>query len=286
MIKLKWYQYPGSNITGFKLYRSILGFTAPIVSLTGKTLQLKINGGATQSHTFNATSIIDQINANFLGIRAAMSLENNANFIFRNDVRVTPIGSIQIVGGTAVPDLGLTVRTITEKSEDQLLATIPPALNPDDAVTYDDPDGSVSDWYAISTVDNFSFESTKSAYKHPITSSGNLCVIEGIVMTLQGTRVSDAIVSAVVQVPPEPQNGEYDPALALMSIKPDPLANITKDIISTMSGVDGRFSLALLQGSIVKFECEAVGLSRMIRIPRTCFAYINDIKVDLDYIYP
>lgn len=266
MINLRWFKFPGSNVASFKVYRSILGFVAPIVSLTGKTLQLKINNGATQSHTFDATSIIDQINANFVGVRAAMSISNNLNFILRGDVRQSPPGSIQIVGGTAVVDLGLTLRTITAQSEDMVLATVPAAINEADVVTYNDPDGSVSDWYAISTIDSFALESSKSSYRQPITSTGNLCTIEGIIMTLQGARVPDAKVTAVIQIPPEPKDGE---------LTPDPLANITKDIISTISGIDGRFSLALLQGALVKFECESIGLSRMIRVPAQAYIYIN-----------
>lgn len=228
-----------------------------------------MNGGANQTITFVAGDIIAQINAVLVGGKAYAS-DDITKFLLRSDNR-GPDGSVQIVGGTALADLGLTARIITAKSEDTLVATIAALANPEDMVTYADPDGFVQDWYAITTVDTSANESLKSAYIQPIQATGPLCVIEGIVMNLQGARVPDVEVHANIQLHPE---------------KIDALSNITLDKVRVLTSVDGRFSIALLQGAIVKLECDRIGLSRMIKVPEQAYAFINDIHVDLAYRYP
>lgn len=271
MTKLKWAPYPEAKIASYRVYRSILGFTAPILTtLAGKTLTLKINGGALQTVNFTGGSVIDDINNAIVGGKAYQSQADLNQFVFRGDLREAP-GSIQIVGGTALGDLSLTARIITEKSEDVLLATVPALADPNSFVEFTDPDGCPSDWYAVTTVDPGGCESLKSNYRQAITGGGSLCVIEGIIVNLQGARVVDAEILATIQVPPE--SGATQ-------------AFISTDTISTLSGSDGRFAIALLQGAIVKFECEKIGLTRMIRVPDKPFAFINDIRVDLDYRYP
>lgn len=281
MITLKWSQYPEAQVTSYKVYRSIVGFVAPLAPgpLTGKTLILKMNGGSSQTITFDGTPTIAKINATLTGGRAYASADVT-KFILRSDLRDNT-GSVEIVGGTALTDLGLTARVISMQSEDMLIGTVPVPTTPPPAdpcgcaaapvVEFEDADGVLQDWYAITTVDQFSNESLKTAYKQAVSASGPLCVIEGMVITLQGARIADAEVVATIQVPPE---------------KMSPMANISLDSISTLSGADGRFSLALLQGAIVKLECPRIGLSRMIKVPECGFAFINDIRVDLDYRFP
>lgn len=268
MITLRWAQYPEAQVASYRVYRSIIGFVAPIVNLNGKSLQLKLNGGTTQTFNFTTLPVIDTINATIIGGRAYPS-SNPANFILRSDNRDT--GSVQIIGGTAMGDLGLTARTISSQSEDLLIATVPPAVDPEDLVEFIDNDGVIQDWYALTTIDNFSNESLKTAYRQPIASTGPLCVIEGIVMNLQGARVVDAEVIATVQAPPEASGS---------------IANITPEPISVLSGPDGRFSLPILQNAIVRLEIPSMQLCRMIRVPESAYAFINDIAVDLDYRYP
>lgn len=268
MIKLRWAQYPEAQVSSYRVYRSIIGFVAPLVNLNGKTLQLKMNGGSTQSFTFNATSVIDQINATLVGGMVYLA-DNGTDFILRSDNRDT--GSVQIIGGTALADLGQTARLITAKSEDMLVHTEPAAIDPNALIEWEDPDGVLMDWYALTTVDSLSNESLKTAYMQPITNTGALCVIEGVVMDLQGVRIPDVEIKATIQAPPESVGS---------------LNNITADPITMLSGPDGRFSLALLQDTIVRFEIERLSLCRMIRVPKQAYAFINDIAVDLDYTYP
>lgn len=274
MINLRWAPFPGADVVSYDLYRSMIGFKAAIVDpslLSGLTLILKINGGAAQTITFdNSTPAVDKINATLKGAMAYLSLLEVGFFYVRNDVRSAP-GSIQIFGGSALPLLGLVQETIFEKSKDERIAEIPALSDPSLMVSYEDPDGVCQDWYAVSTVSSHGEESRKSPYRQPVTNTGQLCVLEGIVTDLQGVRLPDAEVTAtLVKFPQESEKA----------------TQISLDPIVTRSGSDGRFSLAVLQGALIQLDIPAVGFSRNITVPPAAYEFVTDILVDLDYRYP
>jgi hypothetical protein len=62
-------------------------------------------------------------------------------------------------------------------------------------------------------------------------------------------------------------------------------SHVTLEPVVTLSGVDGRFSLPLLQGALVQIEIPAVGFTRNVTIPAQPFAFITDLAVDLDYSF-
>jgi len=274
MNTLRWAPFPGADVASYKVYRSIIGFRgtlAPLSSVNGLTMQLKINSGATQTITFDGvTPIVDRINAVLQGGNAYPSVSNPAYFYVRSDVRTTP-GNIVIVGGTALALLGVTARSIYEKSEDELIATVPANPDPNILLEYNDDDGVCQDWYAISSVSSSSAESAKTPYRQPMTYTGELCVLEGVVTNLQGTRIADAeVVATLVKYPQEIHKAPQ----------------ITLEPITTLTGSDGRFSLALLQGALVQVDIPAVGFSRNITVPSKPCEFLTDIQVDLDYRYP
>lgn len=273
MITLRWAPFPEADVASYKVYRSIIGFkgiVADNVDIDGKTLELKMNGGALQVFTFDAiSSIVDTINASIEGGRAYPSVEPD-RFIVRSDIREAP-GSVEIVGGTALSDLGLSVKTITEKSELLPIATVEALEDPTSTVEYDDLDGTLYDWYAVSTISSVGAESALSSLLQPVTNTGPICVIEGIVTDVQGARMVDEEVKAKIIKVPQATAAK---------------ASITTDWVTTITNPDGRFSLPLLQGAVVKFEVPAVGLSRNILVPEKSYEFLEDISVDLDYRYP
>lgn len=95
--------------------------------------------------------------------------------------------------------------------------------------------------------------------------------MEGIVTTLQGVRVADAEVKATIIKFPQEVGGT---------------PQVTLEPITTLTGSDGRFSIPLLQGTLVQFEIPAVGFIRNITIPEKPCEFITDLQVDLDYRYP
>jgi len=274
MITLRWAPYPEANVVSYKIYRSIIGFVANIPlgpAISGKTLELKMNGGATQTFTFNSSdSVVDTINNTISGGEAFLSYEDEDKFLLRSNLR-DENGSVEIVGGTGLSELGLTARVITEKSEDGLLSTVPAAEDPSSFMSFSDEDGALQDWYAISTVDSIGKESLKTEYKQAISFVGPLCVMEGIITDLQGVRQVDEEVRAKIVLIPQ--------GVPVYT-------SISKNWVSTLSGPDGRFSLPLLQGAVVKFEVPVLGYSRNIRVPEKAYEFIKDLYIDLDYRYP
>lgn len=274
MITLRWAPYPEADVASYRVYRSIIGFRALLVdgpTRDGKTLELKVNGGDTQTFTFNDTDeIIDTINDTVEGGQAYESIEDSLKFIFRSSLREAP-GSVEIVGGTILAAMGLTTRVIEEKSEDELLATVPALEDPGDYVDYEDEDGALQDWYAVSTISSLGQESDKTEYRQAIYFTGPVCVMEGIVVDVQGVRQVDEVVKAKIILIPQGS-----------PVK----ASITKPWVETLTRPDGRFSLPLLQGAIVKFEVPSLGFSRNIRVPEKSYEFITDLLIDLEYRYP
>ena len=276
MITLRWAPFPGSNVASYKVWRSMVGFRGVVpldtVSLAGKTLILRANGSALSTTiTFDGTTdLVGEINAFAAGFHAYAAAAGSDVYFVRSDIREQP-GSIQIVGGTALADLGLMPRIIVERSENDLVAQLAANPDPEVMVEYQDPDGCPQDWYGISTIDAHGNESRKSNFKQPITSTGPVCSIEGIITDLQGVRVPDAEISAKLVAFPH---------------SPEAASHVTLNPIETRTGSDGRFSLVLLQGALVELKIPAIGYTRNIRVPDKSFVFVTDLRVDLDYQYP
>jgi hypothetical protein len=274
MTTLRWAPFPGADVVSYKVYRSMVGFQAPVLTpsaLSGKTLQLKMNGGTTQTVTFDGVvPSFTKINATLTGGQCYPSVADSQYFLLRSDIRSAP-GSVQIVGGTSLTAFGLTPRLIQEKSEDIVIAQIPANPDPQVIMEYTDPDGVCQDWYTVTSVDSHGTESAKAPYRQPTSYTGQVCVLEGIVTNLQGVRMPDVeVIATLVRYPQEigkcPQ--------------------ITLEPITVYTGSDGRFSIPLLQGSLVEFDIQAVGFSRNITVPEKAYEFITDLRVDLDYRYP
>lgn len=274
MIKLRWAPFPEANVAHYRIYRSMVGvkvYDAAPSTVNGKTLILKIGSTANQTITFDGVlDTIDKVNSVLVGARAYASIPSPLYFYIRSDVREAP-GSIQVVGGTALIDLGLTARTVSEKSEDELIATVAALPNPNTIVEYEDADGVLQDFYAISTVDSFANESLKTQYRQPVCFSGPVCVLEGVIINLHGARVPDAVITATLVSFPHESSGN---------------SNVTLDPVETLSGPDGRFSLPILQGALVHLEIPAIGYSKNLTVPAKSFEFVTDLVVDLDYRYP
>jgi hypothetical protein len=277
MITLRWSPFPGADVASYRVYRYMIGFTgtlAALVDIDGETLELAFNGGATQIVTFDAvTPIVDAINAVVVGNGGeAFASENDpAKFIVRSTIQSGPSGSVEIVGGTALPDLGLTAKLVTEQSDEELIASILALPDPNDVVSFDDLDGSVEDYYKISTVDSLGAESQKTEFKQAVSFTGAICVIEGIVTDLQGARKPDAEVCA--KIISRPQSVET-------------ASLICKDEVCTVTDASGRFSLAVLQGAVIEFTIPAAGVSQTIEVPESAFVFLTDLDQTIKYRYP
>lgn len=271
MIVLRWTPYPEASVSSFNIYRSIVGFRAILASpslLSGLTLTLRMNDQASQTITFSGPdSAIDQINAALVGGRAYESENPNTSFIVRSDIR-GGVGKVEIISGTALTLLGLTPRVITEKSESEKVGSVPRGSDP--VMEFEDCEGALCDWYAITSVDNIGNESLKTAFRQPTSSVAPLCVLEGLIVDLHGVRMPDQEVRAhLIELPNK-----------------CPPSYITRVPVSVLSGPDGRYSIPLLQNAIIQLTIPSTGYSRTLKVPEQPYAYVSDLPVNLDYRYP
>lgn len=269
MIKLNWLPLRGADILSYRVYRSMIGFKATLASpasVAGLSLILALNNGTAQTITFSGTDdIITQINAQLEGGKAYAAADPDAAYFFvRSDLREAP-GSIEIFDSPALIELNLTARLITERSEDLFLTTVAALTDETLTVVYPDPDGVAQDYYAVSTVNHLTDESAKSAYRQAVTTTGNICVLEGIVEDLSGRRIADAKVTATLLG--TPQQIAFGGQVSMRPLR-------------TLSGPDGRYSVAVLQGMIIRLEIPLIGYSRAISVPTTLFAFVSDLDGD------
>lgn len=272
MINLKWAKYPESDVVKYRIYKSIIGFNAikaaPSV-LLGKTLSFSFNGGAVQNILFHGTaSIIDQINAAIVDGKAYQSLADSGFFYLRGNLRVSP-GSLELKTCDALSILGLTAHIITEQSEMFQIGEISANQTDGSVELFSDADGSMYDFYAISSVNSIGDESLKTPLRQAVDTSGQLCVIEGFVCDIQGSRIPDAEIKITLQEIPKNMDNVF----------------LTKEPILSYSGPDGKVSIPVLRGALVKVEISAVSLSRNVTIPDKAFVFLSDLLVDGTYQY-
>lgn len=162
MITLRWNSTAGADIVSYKVYRSIVGFRSPVLSpsaLSGLTLSLDVNGSLFTVTFDGVSSAVANINAVAISGSAVVSQVDENFFIFRASQSDS---IVKITGGTALSLLGLSVRDISEKSESFLIGSVTDAG--EEALSFVDRDGCCRDWYAVSTVDSFNVESSKSSF--------------------------------------------------------------------------------------------------------------------------
>jgi hypothetical protein len=172
---------------------------------------------------------------------------------------------VEIVGGTSLVKLGLSIRTITEKSENEEIGSVPHGTN-----EFEDLNGTLHDFYALATVDNFGNISRKTNMSQAVSFGSPICVVEGKIVDLQGMRIPD--VEVTVKIVERPQ---------IM----DAHTTIIKDELSTLSGEDGRFSIPVLQGAKVIFEVNRTRISDPVEIPMQDFVFFNDLPIYDNYRY-
>ncbi len=259
MINLKWSILDSADAVSFRIYRSLIGFEFPVEGSEGKLLTFKVNNKNTISIRIQKDPLLSFDGSKNL-VSATLSSDGK-KVIVRNNLRTAP-GSIQIVGG----ELPLNVRTISYLSEDTLVGTVPAEAGKKDYIFVDN-DGSISDGYAISVVNSVGDESKKSSYQNPVNASGDICCVCGVLANLSGKRIADATIKAYLCIPPESLSGSM----------------VTNEPVETISDMDGRFSLPLLQGSLVKLEIDKIGYGKVVKIPAQSFVMVDDLEIDDEY---
>lgn len=263
MIVNRWLPFDNAtNIVSFNVYRSIIGFTGKIgVNVSGKTLQLKVNNDTVQTVIFGSDPVLD-LTTQVDGGAAYLNYDQDG-FLFRSDIREAP-GFVEIVGGDAMPLLEIgAARLISEKSEDGLIANVLVDNRPStEFYEYRDNDGSLLDWYALTSLDNNDNESAKTAYMQPIQSTKPLCVVEGTLCNIEGARLVD-------------QDITYSIAENAVGVGDRSSIGVAPLFVRTTH--NGRFSFAIIQGVDILLEIPSIGFSSVVSVPNQNFVFLNDL---------
>lgn len=267
-----FYPISGADISRYAIYRSIIGFEATLPAfdtLGGKTLEIAVNLGATQVITFDGVSPVMEQLATIKGGYSVLSKLNATRVIFRVDDGSVP-GVVQIIGGTAMADFGLTAHTISNQSDSYLIAYVNAAATDDtQGVEYCDVDGTIYDSYRVCTINMADELSKPTAYVVPSETTGKVCWVYGLVSNAAGVRIPDAEVTVRIL--------EYPQSVVAPSF-------INSDAISTYTGGNGRFEIAVIQGALVEISIPSIYFNRKVRIPDQNRAAISDLPVDRDYL--
>lgn len=272
---MTFYPLDGSPVTRFAVFRSIIGFEVDLPGLStvaGKTLQVSVNMGPTQEILFDGvTPIVEQLDS-ITGGYAVLSEVYPQKAIVRVDGGSSP-GMMQILGGTALGDLGLTPGTITKNSHDYLIAYLDRVSGDvEDGIEYCDFDGTIWDSYAIATVDNQNNISFKTSYQDPQQTTGKVCCVYGTISDVSGARIPDVEIQAKVLEKPQ-------------SVA-EPVYIDTGIVNKAYSDHKGDWEICVLQGALVELKIEALSFYRILRIPDAPRAPVSEIPVDRDYRYP
>lgn len=267
MITLRWSLFleEETEITSYNVYRCMIGLMIPYWSVEeGSTITLKINNGDPVTLVLPKLNTIQYINANLPNATAKYSWDGEF-IIIRSNIKTAP-GSIQVLTNS----LGIPQRTITEGSEELLVEVVTSSKKDDDIEVFVDRDGDPDDHYAISSNNSEGKESLKTPWRKSIPAIAPICVIEGVIADIQGVVLPDVEVIATLHETPRARS----------------LAYITKEPVRTITAPDGRFSLPLLQGILVKLEIPAIGYSQMVTIPKRPYIFLQELLVNEEYTYP
>ena len=251
MITLKWSVNTASSAIAYKIYKSFIGFDVNKISLPQKTLVLSIDGAQEICIVFDEGDVAEKLKT-IPGLFVTQLYDQ---------WRVKAKKSIKIISGTSLTALKLSKGLIEEKSLKLLVATVYRVDMNRSEYEFKDEFGAYDDFYGISSIYQNGTESNMCPMRQGVSSTGPICVVEGLVSDVQGSRVQDIEVIAKIHRYPDLLNKTL----------------ITKAPIKVYTHSDGKYTLPLLQGAIVKIEIPSLGLGRTIEVPKATSAQLADL---------
>jgi len=228
----------------------------PFVSLQGKTLKLKVDGGLEQTVTFTAAdpislaNVIAEFNTSITG--ATASDDGDGKLQIDGD-NVGTDGTLEITGGTALTILGFTTgqKDNGEDTHITLMAGV-------DSYQYDDQSGEASYWYRtrfLNTVSgNVSSWSDWTQGSTGAVINASLLIIGKIKLAdIDGTAMVGAKVTLVNTFSPLIADGFF-------------ISGRAKQIVTDGSG---QAETTLIKDSIIDVIIEGTSFIRRIQVPST-----------------
>ena len=263
------------DIVKYNIYRSMVGVrsgnSGPFALSDGMTLIVDINQSGDQTIAFATADFADIGAATAEEVASVITRDLGSGFAHKGEAGDVFIrssdenGSVEVNGGTANAVFGFGNHTASSQSHFFKIAEVP---NPAEGgvIEYIDNDGSVYDYYKISSKDQSNQESAPTAAKQAAPCRQPVCLIHGKLIDGRGFAIPDQEVKAVIDYPPGVHNAS--------------LGGVTREEISTLSQIDGTFEFELIQGGWYRVEIPAVEFARVVNIPDEATANLFDLEFE------
>lgn len=243
---------------------TLTGSQAAPFSINGKTLTLKVDGGAEQTVTFTTADpvpvdlAVGEINSQTTDLTAT---EDAGAVKLTSDT--TGTGSIiEVTGGSALADLGFTSGDI-DNGEDQHITLVALQEN----YEYDDQSGDASYWYKTQYYNTTSgaFSSLSDAVQGNVTTivpSADLVTASIDVADLAGRPVEDMRISFYYTLEPPIQTSD----IALL-----------ERVVEAQTDQVGHAEIDLVKGAVIDVTFVGTGMVRRITVPDADFDLLDEI---------
>ncbi len=249
---------PYTEITGAAdAAATLLGSVSAPFTLNGKTLILKVDDGSEQTITFatadpiNVDDTVDFINDNLTG---ATAVEEVGAVRLTSDTLGTS-SLLEIVGGTALADLGFTVGD-KDNGEDARVDLVPGQAD----YEYDDQSGDADYWYQTRYYNTGS--GSTSSFSDPI--QGDIGSIIGASYLIKGTLDLATLDGA----PIEDRRITFHPVYVPSGLVVDDIGVVRGDI-EVYTDAAGHAEVMLVKGATVDVTISGTGITRQITVPST-----------------
>lgn len=232
---------------------TVTGSNAAPFSVNGLTLKLEIDWGAEQTVTFESANpvgidlVVNEVNEQTTDLVA--SEDNGALVITSNSTGTASV--VDITGGTALTELGLSVGDVNGKDADTILSA---------GVTeyeYDDQSGSETAYYQSQYINSVSgaVSSLSPAVQGSVSSvvpSANLITAKIDLANMDGTPMEDVVISLY---------NVYVPPLVISDI------GVVGKHVEVSTDSIGHAEISLIKGAVVDVAIAGTELIRRITVP-------------------
>ena len=269
--RLRWFSYSDSVVDKYRVYRAITGIKVVfpnslsygdqlVFAATSQTQQVvRLTGG-------DIDTVIQDINTQGKGVVASKSGDNLALYI---RCTATEDPRFKLIRCSFATKTGQLPRVVGPRSEYVSIGDLC-YVNGTYDYTYIDDDGSVGDWYCVTSIRN-NIESLPSQALRPTESFNETCAVVGRVMSLGNKPVPGAEVTASLM-------GDVGVNSADQSL-------ISEEKFSCFSDEAGRWTLQLTRGQLVLLEIPSIGYNEVVKVPSLEYALFKDLVPMNDHYF-
>lgn len=271
--QVQWFTYDNANAEKATVYRSITGlrarYTGDIVA--GDKLIFAATSPKVQTITFtngDIDAVVAAINAQGKGIRATRS-DDCRYILIRCTAKANP--RFKLMRCQFATKTNEAPRTIAPLSEWHRVEE--KYLNPNQhTYTFYDVDGSIEDWYRITTTEpGCPDESIPTYPMKAMGANAENCTIVGRIQGLDNEDLEGKEVSAEI--------------MGTHGVNTADLSEVSEEKVTTYTDEYGRWALSLIKNQLVLLEIPAIGYNEVIRVPDQAYVLFTDLDPVNDHYY-